>query len=73
MGSPLTCCGSYDIKRRVCILTVKHNFILVGNKCDLECERFLEYSTAKKFADSLNILSIETSAKESINVEYRLL
>ena len=43
--------------------------ILVGNKCDLENERTVDVSTAKEFADSLNIPFIETSAKENINVE----
>ena len=43
--------------------------ILIGNKCDMECERAVEYSTGKLFADSLNIPFIETSAKENLNVE----
>ena len=43
--------------------------ILIGNKCDMECERAVEYSTGKEFADSLNIPFIETSAKENLNVE----
>ncbi|KAI6655973.1 Ras-related protein Rab-1A [Oopsacas minuta] len=48
----------------------KHTqFILVGNKCDLESKRAVESSTGKEFADNLNIPFIETSAKENINVE----
>ena len=43
--------------------------ILIGNKCDMECERAVEYSTGKELADSLNIPFIETSAKENMNVE----
>ena len=43
--------------------------ILIGNKCDMECDRAVEYSTGKEFADSLNIPFIETSAKENLNVE----
>ena len=35
----------------------------------MECERAVEYSTGKEFADSLNIPFIETSAKENLNVE----
>ena len=43
--------------------------LLVGNKCDLVGERVIEYTTAKEFANSLNIPFIETSAKCSVNVE----
>ena len=47
-------------------------YVLIGNKCDLESERAVEYSTGKELADSLNIPFIETSAKESINVQQVL-
>ncbi|CAF3923495.1 unnamed protein product [Rotaria magnacalcarata] len=43
--------------------------LLVGNKCDLASERVVDYAKAKKFADSLHISYIETSAKGSSNVE----
>ncbi|CAF4987076.1 unnamed protein product, partial [Rotaria socialis] len=43
--------------------------LLVGNKCDLTAEKVVDYGKAKKFADSLHIPYIETSAKDSNNVE----
>ena len=56
--------------KEVCKHTNKQTpCILVGNKCDLESDRAVDVSTAKVFADSLNIPFIETSAKENINVE----
>lgn len=45
------------------------NKLLVGNKSDLASERQVEYAVAKEFADSLNIPFLETSAKDSTNVE----
>ena len=48
---------------------VQPHKLLVGNKCDLVGERVIEYTTAKEFANSLNIPFIETSAKCSVNVE----
>ncbi len=59
------------------------NKLLVGNKCDLENKRAVEYEEAKEFADSLGnntiqnhfssflpgISFLETSAKNSLNVE----
>ncbi|CAF3685951.1 unnamed protein product [Adineta steineri] len=43
--------------------------LLVGNKCDLALERVIDHAQAKDLADSLNILYVETSAKNTINVE----
>jgi len=45
------------------------NKILVGNKCDLVDKRVVEYNDVKEFADSLDIAYIETSAKNSTNVD----
>ncbi|XP_009421150.2 GTP-binding protein YPTM1 isoform X1 [Musa acuminata AAA Group] len=47
--------------------------LLVGNKCDLVENRVVEMEKAKAFADSLCIPFIETSAKDSINVEKAFL
>ena len=41
----------------------------MGNKCDLNASREIEFSKAKEFADKLGIQIIETSAKDSTNVE----
>jgi len=43
--------------------------LLVGNKCDLVNERKVKYETAKEFADSYNLIFLETSAKNSTRVE----
>ncbi|XP_074605626.1 ras-related protein ORAB-1-like [Brevipalpus obovatus] len=43
--------------------------LLVGNKCDLHSERAVDYSSAKDFAEQLGIPFLETSAKNSTNVE----
>ena len=54
----------------MCLYTDKHTqCILIGNKCDLESERVVDYSTGKELANSLNIPFIETSARDSIKVE----
>jgi len=45
------------------------NKLLVGNKCDLESSRKVTTEQAKEFADSLGIEFLETSAKNSTNVE----
>mmetsp|Transcript_23079 Transcript_23079/g.26785 ORF Transcript_23079/g.26785 Transcript_23079/m.26785 type:complete len:211 (-) Transcript_23079:207-839(-) len=47
----------------------KVNKLLVGNKCDLESQRQVSYEEGKKFADQLGIKFIETSAKNSVNVD----
>ena len=43
--------------------------LLVGNKCDLVNKKAVEYVTAKEFADQLGVPFLETSAKNSTNVE----
>ncbi|CAJ1009669.1 ADP-ribosylation factor family/Ras of Complex, Roc, domain of DAPkinase/Gtr1 [Leishmania naiffi] len=45
------------------------NKILVGNKCDLVTKKAVDTQMAKDFADSLGIPFLETSAKNSTNVE----
>lgn len=45
------------------------NKLLVGNKCDLESSRKVTTEQAKEFAESLGIQFLETSAKNSTNVE----
>ena len=43
--------------------------ILVGNKKDLEDKREEPYSEGKELADHFNVRFLETSAKDSMNVE----
>lgn len=43
--------------------------ILVGNKKDLEDKRQIQYQEGKELADHFNVRFLETSAKESLNVE----
>eukprot|EP00418_Pyrodinium_bahamense_P090029 CAMPEP_0179046918 /NCGR_PEP_ID=MMETSP0796-20121207/18933_1 /TAXON_ID=73915 /ORGANISM="Pyrodinium bahamense, Strain pbaha01" /LENGTH=235 /DNA_ID=CAMNT_0020743355 /DNA_START=63 /DNA_END=765 /DNA_ORIENTATION=+ len=45
------------------------NKLLVGNKCDLSSKKVVSYDEAKELADSLGIQFMETSAKNSHNVE----
>ncbi|BBG99666.1 RAB GTPase homolog 1C, partial [Prunus dulcis] len=45
------------------------NKLLVGNKCDLTANKVVSYETAKAFADEIGIPFMETSAKNSTNVE----
>ncbi|KAJ8492438.1 hypothetical protein OPV22_014159 [Ensete ventricosum] len=45
------------------------NKLLVGNKCDLTDSRVVSSETAKAFADEIGIPFLETSAKDSTNVE----
>lgn len=47
----------------------KVNKMLVGNKCDLTSKKVVDYNAAKEFADQLGIPFLETSAKNSTNVE----
>ncbi|KAK3183618.1 hypothetical protein Dsin_030904 [Dipteronia sinensis] len=47
--------------------------LLVGNKCDLVDDKVVDTQTAKAFADELGIPFLETSAKDSINVEQAFL
>eukprot|EP01118_Nematostelium_gracile_P007786 TRINITY_DN2552_c0_g1_i1.p1 TRINITY_DN2552_c0_g1~~TRINITY_DN2552_c0_g1_i1.p1 ORF type:complete len:198 (-),score=49.17 TRINITY_DN2552_c0_g1_i1:95-688(-) len=43
--------------------------LIIGNKCDLEHKRVIDYLTAKSMADALSIPYLETSAKVSTNVD----
>ncbi|RZC51694.1 hypothetical protein C5167_020120 [Papaver somniferum] len=45
------------------------NKLLVGNKCDMTTNRVVSYETGKAFADEIGIPFLETSAKNSTNVE----
>jgi len=49
------------------------NKLLVGNKCDLTAKKVVDYTTAKEFAEHLQIPFLETSAKNSTNVEQAFL
>jgi len=49
------------------------NKLLVGNKSDLTSKKVVEYTVAKEFADGLSIPFLETSAKNSTNVEQAFL
>jgi Ras-related protein Rab-1A len=49
------------------------NKLLVGNKCDLEAKRQVEFEEAKAFADERGIPFLETSAKNATNVEKAFL
>jgi len=49
------------------------NKLLVGNKCDMTTKKVVDYTTAKEYADSLNIPFLETSAKNNTNVEQAFL
>ena len=45
------------------------NKLLVGNKCDLTDEKVVDFTSAKEYADQLDIPFLETSAKNATNVE----
>uniref|UniRef100_A0A0A9EB55 Uncharacterized protein n=1 Tax=Arundo donax TaxID=35708 RepID=A0A0A9EB55_ARUDO len=47
--------------------------LLVGNKCDLAESRAVDTAVAQAYADEIGIPFLETSAKESINVEEAFL
>jgi Ras-related protein Rab-1A len=47
--------------------------LLVGNKCDLTTKKVVDKDAAKEFADSKGIPFLETSAKNSTNVESAFL
>merc|ERR1740122_114103 len=72
----------YDVTDKESFNNVKHwfqeiekyaadgvNKLLVGNKCDLSSKKVVQYDEAKELADSLAIQFMETSAKNSHNVE----
>ena len=56
----------HEIDRYACQNVKK---LLVGNKCDLASKRAVPTEQAQEFADSLGIQYLETSAKNSTNVE----
>jgi len=43
--------------------------ILVGNKCDLESRRVVSTEEGQELADHYNVRFLETSAKDSKNVD----
>mmetsp|Transcript_100652 Transcript_100652/g.252335 ORF Transcript_100652/g.252335 Transcript_100652/m.252335 type:complete len:205 (-) Transcript_100652:81-695(-) len=45
------------------------NKLLIGNKSDLASKKVVQYDEAKEFADSIGVKFMETSAKNSHNVE----
>jgi len=45
------------------------NKILIGNKCDMVDKKVIDYERGKALADEYGIKFLETSAKNSINVE----
>lgn len=47
--------------------------LLVGNKSDLKSERVVDCQTAKALADEIGVSFLETSAKDSSNVEQAFL
>jgi Ras-related protein Rab-1A len=72
----------YDVTDRQSFQNVEHwlkeidkyatgnvNKLLVGNKSDLQSKKVVTYDEAKEFADKHGIKFLETSAKNSHNVE----
>ena len=47
----------------------KVNKMLVGNKCDLTSKKVVNMDDAKSYAETIGIPFLETSAKDSTNVE----
>ena len=45
------------------------NRILVGNKCDMTTKKVVDYAAGKALADEFGIRFLETSAKNSTNVD----
>ena len=43
--------------------------ILVGNKCDLDAKRQVSFDNGKELADKYGIKFLETSAKETVNID----
>ncbi|XXQ35831.1 Ras family [Plasmodiophora brassicae] len=74
----VTSSGSFDhveewlleVNRHASASTIK---LLIGNKADLVDQKQVTEETAKKFADKLGITLLETSAKNSTNVEAAFL
>ena len=46
--------------------------VLIGNKCDLQDERRVDFKDAKAYADKNGFLYFETSAKSRVNVDKAL-
>ena len=44
------------------------NKLLIGNKCDLEAQRKVQFHTGKEYADTNKMDFMETSAKTNANV-----
>jgi len=59
-----------EVNRHASESTLK---LLVGNKADLQDDKKVSSEEAKKFADNLGISFLETSAKNSTNVEVAFL
>lgn len=49
------------------------NRLLIGNKCDIDSKKAVSTEEGKELADSLGIPFMETSAKNSTNVEQSFL
>eukprot|EP01133_Synstelium_polycarpum_P020622 gene20622-24766_t len=43
--------------------------LIVGNKCDLNSKRAVDFKIAKKFSEELNIPILETSAKDATGID----
>ena len=56
----------HEIERYACDSV---NKLLVGNKSDMTNKKVVDFATAKEFAEQIGIPFLETSAKNSSNVE----